>query len=243
MLKMAGAAALLLVALLGLSACGGGGGVSVPFPFGAGTTWSYRHIQGTQQGTAVMTYRGQQTYRGMNLHRTDETSTLFAGTVASNYFEWSGCAATRAIVVVTATAQLELVLDRAVGLYCSPTSLNGSLQMYLNGSFQGTFPWSASSSDGGEWVVTVPSGSYRTRRWNTFLALAGRPETTVAAANYIDRNHVTVLSDGEDGLGNRSRLEHVSGPVTSLHLDAAAARLLGAMPPRFIELGRALAEE
>jgi hypothetical protein len=241
MRKSAGVA--LLIALVAFSACGGGGGgVSIPFPFSPGTAWSYRHIQGTQQGTAVSTYRGQQIYRGMNLHKADLTSTLLPATLSSTYFEWSGCAATRAIVVVTTTAQLELVLDRAVGLSCGPISISGSLQIYLNGSFQGTAPWSASSSDGGEWLVTVPSGTYRTRRWNTLLALAGRPELTSAGANYIDRNHVTVLSDSQDGLGNQSRLEHVSGPVTSLQLELRASDLLGGMPPLLIELRRALAE-
>jgi hypothetical protein len=241
MRKSAGVA--LLVALVAFSACGGGGGgVSIPFPFSPGTAWSYRHIQGTQQGTAVSTYRGQQIYRGMNLHKADLTSTLLPATLSSTYFEWSRCAAIRAIVLVTTTAQLELVLDRAVGLYCGPISISGSLQIYLNGSFQGTAPWSASSSDGGEWLVTVPSGTYRTRRWNTLLALAGRPELTSAGANYIDRNHVTVLSDSQDGLGNQSRLEHVSGPVTSLQLELRASDLLGGMAPLLIELRRALAE-
>jgi hypothetical protein len=216
--------------------------VSIPYPFSPGTAWSYRHIEGTQQGTTVITYRGQQIYRGMNLHKNDYTSTLLPGTLFSNYFEWSGCAAIRAIIRVTTTAQEELVFDRAVGFYCGPISISGSLQVYLNGSFQGTAPWSASSSDGGEWLVTVPSGTYRTRRWNRLLALAGRPELTAMGADYIDRNHVTVRSDGQDGLGNQSRLEHVSGPVTSLQLELRASDLLGGMPPLLIELRRALAE-
>jgi len=211
-----------------ITACGGAGTVSVPYPFSPGTSWTYRHTQDSQVGILTSVYRGVESYRGMVLHRGDQTTTLLPGLVTRSYFEWSGCPATRAIVAVDPTSQLEFLLDRSVGVTCGPVSVSGTAQVYLNGAFQGSVSWSASSSDGGHWQVTVPSGTYLTRRWNTALAI-GTLYAQFAAA-YVDRNKVTVLADGRDGSGASFRFEHMSGPVTSLGADPGSGVQGGPLP-------------
>lgn len=207
-----------------LAACGGSGGVvSSPYPFPAGTAWTYRHTLGSQQGTATVAYDGQHSYRSMSLHRSQIRTTLQPSVVDFTYFEWTGCPATRAIVEVQPTVQIELVLDRALPLLCGAMSLSGSAQVYVNGSFQGNVGWSASSSDGGQWVVTVPSGTYTTRRWNTSLTLGSLMDL---AANYVGSHSVLVRADGQSSAGTY-RLEHLSGPVSSLSVARAELQAWG----------------
>jgi hypothetical protein len=203
-----------------VTACGGGGGVSIPFPFAAGTTWTYRYIQDSQEGIVTQIYEGQEIYRGLTLHRSVSTNTLQPNALQRTYFQWTTCRTTRAIVQLTQTTQVEIVFDQGIPLTCSAISMSGSAQIYVNGTPQGVLSWAASSSDGGEWVVTVPSGTYRTRRWNVSITLATQAEL---GAVYVARNDTVVLLDVQTSSGIRYRWEHLGGPASSLRTEGVGS--------------------
>lgn len=178
-----------------VAACGAGGvGYSPPaaFPFSPGTTWTLRHTQtppggSPSTGTLTVVYGGTATYRGSTYHYIDGVSTLTPGISERDYFAWTGVARLAATVLTDATGILEIIFDKTFVLYGAAESQSGTHQVYFNGAFQGTGNWSASSTNAGTFVVTVPAGTFTTTRWNWLLTVGalGTNASTYAAGSAV----------------------------------------------------------
>jgi hypothetical protein len=105
----------------------------------------------------------------------------------------------------------EIVFDKTWVFNQAAESQSGMAEVFLNGTSLGTLPWSVSTFDGGSALVTVPAGTFTTRKWNGTLSEGTFSETF---SSFVASH--TEISRQENPAGSVRLLELASGNVTSL---------------------------
>lgn len=209
---------LALVIILAASAPAGSGAPAPEYPFGPGTTWTYRHTVvkpgETYTGTMKEVYGGQIFYRGRTHHYVDTSYVLTYGSVDRAYHAWTGGNFRQAANVATDAQHnvVEIIFDKPFGLGVSEIR-SGTAQIFRNGTQKAVVPWSFVASLRGSVRVTVPAGTFYTTRWETVFKF-GEHETVMSiytvgitavrmdSKEYVSGSHTTT-----------TYRELVSGPV------------------------------
>jgi hypothetical protein len=144
-------------------------------PFAAGTTWAYKVTMTkdgqTRTGTSTDAYRGMSRYAGTNYHLVEIRYSLMPGFLQRTFLTWDG-SRFRQLVTVESDGKntAEIVFDKPIPLGAQDASA-GTANIVLNGTQQGSVPWSFTSVSPGKESVTVPAGSYQAQRWDGVLKL------------------------------------------------------------------------
>ena len=125
-------------------------------------------------------------------------------------------------------------------------SASGTAQLYQNGTFIGTVPWSASSSNGGTYIVTVPAGTFTTTRWDSSLTIGGLRDSgsSYVAGGTLSVRVSSVTVDSQ-GTTYTQQLELIDGPVPTAqqlktqHMDGPPAPI----PVLLLDARKAMGEK
>lgn len=146
-------------------------------PYARDMTWTYRHTitrTGGQPriGEATNIYRGTMMLQGKTYHVVDQSSTLTPGLVERAYLIWMGAYFRQAASVSTDARKnaLAIIFDRPFGVGTEDRA-SGVARIVQNNQQRGTIAWTYSSVSRGTVTITVPAGTFETKKWETTLKL------------------------------------------------------------------------
>lgn len=211
--------ALVVALLLALGALSVSWGASVPpVPFKAGATWVYRYTQAakeqTDTGTLTVVYRGVTEYRGGSHHYFESHSSLAPGIVERDYLIWNGRHFRQAATVLHRGSEvLEIVFDKPYSFAGVTERLDGSTQIFENGTFRAQGSWSIDVTSQGNGKITVPAGRFTVTKWRGTLTIGSLQQSyTVATVGLLEIwAEIDVFVDGTEL--HKAKLELQQGPV------------------------------
>lgn len=167
--------ALLTCAIVALLGAAVEGGPAAGPPFSAGTTWTYKITLTkdgqTRVGTSTETYRGLSPYGGARYHLVEQAWSLIPGFAQRAFLTWDGHRFRQVVSVETdGKNTAEVIFDKAIPLGAQDAS-SGTAKIIVDGTPQGSAPWSFTSVSPGKESVSVPAGSFRAQRWDAVLRL------------------------------------------------------------------------